>query len=72
MCIQGLVRRPEGKRPLRRHRPACGSIVLKWIIKKWDREAWTGFIWLRVGTEDGCLQIWSLTLGSIKCREFLD
>ena len=27
-----------------------GSIVLKWILKKWDGEAWTGLIWLRRGT----------------------
>jgi hypothetical protein len=24
-----------------------GRIILKCIIKKWDGEAWTGFIWLR-------------------------
>jgi hypothetical protein len=27
-------------------------IILKWIFKKWD-EAWTGLIWLRVGTGGG-------------------
>lgn len=34
-----LVRRPDGKGPLARpgHR---GSIILKWISKKWDR--WHG------------------------------
>jgi hypothetical protein len=42
MCIQGLVRSPEGKRLLRRPRLAHGRIVLKRIFKKWDREAWTG------------------------------
>jgi hypothetical protein len=25
-------------------------IILKWIFKKWDEEAWTGSIWLRIGT----------------------
>jgi hypothetical protein len=25
-------------------------IILKWIFKKWDRKAWTGLIWLRLGT----------------------
>jgi len=25
-----------------------GSILLKWIFKKWDEEAWSGFIWLRI------------------------
>jgi hypothetical protein len=25
-------------------------IILKWIFKKWDG-AWTGFSWLRIGTD---------------------
>jgi hypothetical protein len=37
-----LVGRPDGKRPL--GRPRCRwSIILKWIFKKWDGEAWIGF-----------------------------
>jgi hypothetical protein len=24
-------------------------IILKWILKKWDKMAWTGFLWLRTG-----------------------
>jgi hypothetical protein len=27
-----------------------GSVILKWIFKKWDGEAWTGLMWLRIGT----------------------
>jgi hypothetical protein len=27
-----------------------GKITLKWILKKWDGQAWTGLIWLRIGT----------------------
>jgi hypothetical protein len=27
-----------------------GMIILKCIFKKWDGEAWTGLIWLRIGT----------------------
>jgi hypothetical protein len=27
-----------------------GGIILKWIYKKWSREAWTELIWLRIGT----------------------
>jgi hypothetical protein len=27
-----------------------GRIILKYIFDKWDGEAWTGLIWLRIGT----------------------
>jgi hypothetical protein len=37
---------PEGKRPLGRPR-------LRWILKKVDGEAWTGLMWLRIGTGGG-------------------
>jgi hypothetical protein len=30
-------------------------IILKWIFKKWDVGAWTGFSWLMVGTGGGLL-----------------
>jgi len=30
-------------------------IILKWIFRKWDMRAWTGFIWLRIGTGSGHL-----------------
>jgi len=26
------------------------SVILKWILNRWDGMTWTGFIWLRVGT----------------------
>ena len=29
--------------------------MLQWIFKKYDGEAWTGFIWLRIGTGEGLL-----------------
>ena len=32
-----------------------GCVILKWIFKKWNREAWTGLIWLRIGTGGRCL-----------------
>jgi len=32
-----------------------GRIILKWIFKKWDEEAWTGLFLLRIGTGGGQL-----------------
>jgi hypothetical protein len=32
-----------------------GKVILKWIIKKWDGEAWTVLSWLRIGTGGGRL-----------------
>jgi len=28
-----------------------GRIILRWIFRKWDLKAWTGLIWLRIGTD---------------------
>jgi hypothetical protein len=25
-------------------------IILNWVFKKWNGEAWTGLIWQRIGT----------------------
>ena len=30
-------------------------IILKWIFRKWDGEAWTGLVCLRIGTGLGLL-----------------
>jgi hypothetical protein len=30
-----------------------GMIILKWIFKKWDGEAWAGLIWVRIETGGG-------------------
>jgi hypothetical protein len=32
-----------------------GRIILKLIFKNWDEGAWTGLIWLRIGTGGGLL-----------------
>jgi len=53
-----LVGKPKGKSHL--EDPGVnGSIILKWIFKKWvGGRAWTGLIWLRIGTGGGLLGIW--------------
>jgi hypothetical protein len=32
-----------------------GRTILNWIFKKWEGRAWTGLIWLRIGTGGGLL-----------------
>jgi len=32
-----------------------GRTIIKWVFKKWDEEAWTGSIWLRIKTGGGQL-----------------
>jgi len=49
-----LVGKPEGKRPLK-----CLNrrIILRWTFRKWDMGAWTGLIWLRIGTVAGSVNV---------------
>jgi hypothetical protein len=42
-----------------------GRMILKFLFKKWDGEAWTGLTWLRIGKVAGACEC-------IKYREFLD
>jgi hypothetical protein len=32
-----------------------GSIILRWIFRKWDVTVWTGLSWLRIRTGSGHL-----------------
>jgi len=32
-----------------------GSIILRWIFRKWDMVVWTGSSWLKIGTGGGHL-----------------
>jgi hypothetical protein len=52
--VQDFDGRPGGKTSLRRpgHR---WDDNFKWIFKKWDGDAWTGLLWLRIETGGGCL-----------------
>jgi len=46
-----------------------GLEALKWICKKWDG-AWTGLIWLRIGTGGGLFECGDEP--SVKRREFIE
>jgi hypothetical protein len=46
-----------------------GTLLLKWIVKKWDGKAGSGLIWLRIGRGGGRDDE---PLGFIKYVEFLD
>jgi hypothetical protein len=48
-AYRALVGKPEGRRPL--GRPSVdGRIILKWTCERLDGGAWTGSMWLRIGT----------------------
>jgi hypothetical protein len=32
-----------------------GRVIIRWNFRKWDVEAWSGSIWLRIGTGGGNL-----------------
>ena len=49
-----------------------GRIILRWILKKWERVVETGWSWLRIGQMAGACEYGNELSGSIKCREFLD
>ena len=50
---------------------SINEITLQWIFKKWGGEAWTGLVWLRIGTCGGQFCGNELT-DSITLLEFLD
>jgi hypothetical protein len=54
------------------HLGVDGQIILEWTFKKWDGEAWSGLIWLRIGTGDSACECGNEPSSSIKRGEFLD
>jgi hypothetical protein len=56
-AYRALVGKPEGRNHL--EDPGIdGRIILKWIFKRLGGGgAWTGLIWLRIGTDGGLLCI---------------
>ena len=59
-AYRALVGKREERRPLGRPR-LNGRIILKWILVKLDGRAWTGSIWLRIGTGGWllCIRLWT-------------
>jgi hypothetical protein len=49
-----LVERCNGRRPVERPIHRWDDNV-KMDLKKWNREAWSGLVWLRMGTGGRCL-----------------
>ena len=49
-----------------------GTIITKWIFKKWDGETMTVSSWLNIGAGGGSYECGNETSGSIKFEEFLD
>jgi hypothetical protein len=48
------------------------DLILKWMIKKWDTEAWTGLIWLRIGTGSGLLTVMNFQVHRMRGISGLD
>jgi len=49
-CIQGFVGGQLMERDHLEDPGINGSIILRLMFRKWDVSAWTGLVWLRVGT----------------------
>jgi hypothetical protein len=43
------------------------KVILIWAFKKWDGEAWTGIMWLRIGIGGELCEFYNELSGSIKC-----
>jgi hypothetical protein len=54
------VGKHRGKRPLE-DLVVDGRLMLKWALKKWGVRAWSGFIWRRIGTNDGFQEVWGIS-----------
>jgi hypothetical protein len=65
-----LVGSPEEKKTLENLRRRWENNI-QIAAKKWDGEAWTGWIWLRTGTAGSRFECGNELSGFIKSGEFL-
>jgi len=66
MRVGLLDGQPEGKRPL--ERPKLRSENIRLGLTAWNGRAWTGLIWLRIGTST----VDNEPSGCMKCDDFFD
>jgi hypothetical protein len=66
-----VVGRPEGRRPLGRPRRRWEDNI-KMDVQEVGWGAWTGLIWLRIGTRGSSCECGNEPLGLIKRGEFFD
>ena len=66
-----LVGKHEGKRPLGRPRRRWEDNIKMDLQEVGWEDAWTGLIWLEIGTSDGCFDCGNEPSVSIKCGEFI-
>jgi len=55
---RGLYRVLVGRPEVRDHLEdpgVDGSVILRWMFRKWDVRVWTGSSWLRIGSGGGHL-----------------
>ena len=67
-----LVGKSEGKRPLGRPRHRWQDNIKMDLQEVGWGEAWTGSIWLGIGTGGGTCKCGNEPSDSIKCGEFID
>ena len=52
--VARMMGKPEGRDHLG-NPDVDGSLILRWIFRKWGLGIWTGSSWLRIGTDGGHL-----------------
>ena len=54
-CIRGFWWGDPRERDHSKDLDVDGRIMLKWLLKKWDEESWTGLFWFMIVTYGGLL-----------------